>query len=121
MILQHRTIILAIMAAMVLALGVPVEAASPAAAGAKSEVTLSWDQFVKITGYDPTKKGGQVITVTWKEIEKLLGVKKIDRVGAEATVDLPWTEFRALLEYSVKADKGDTAPPPTNGRSRACG
>jgi len=117
MIMERKAIIWATVAVMVLALGVSVDAAAPpaaAAAATKGQVTLSWDQFVKITGYDPTKKGGQVITVKWDEIEKLLGVKKIDRVGAAATVDLPWTEFRALLEYSVKAGKGDTSPPPTD-------
>jgi len=114
--MERKAIILAAVAVMVLALGVSVDAAAPPAPGAetKGQVTLSWDQFVKITGYDPAKKGGQVITVKWNEIEKLLGVKKIARVGAAATVDLPWTEFRALLEYSVKAGKTDTTPPPTD-------
>ena len=114
--MERKAIIWATVAVMVLGWGVSAGAAAPPAAAAESkgQVTLSWDQFVKITGYDPTKKGGQVITVKWDEIEKLLGVKKIDRVGAAATVDLPWTEFRALLEYSVKAGKGDTTPPPTD-------
>jgi len=114
--MERKAIIWAMVTVMVLGWGVSVGAAAAPAAAAetKGQVTLSWDQFVKITGYDPTKKGGQVITVKWDEIEKLLGVKKIDRVGAAATVDLPWTEFRALLEYSVKAGKGDTTPPPTD-------
>jgi len=99
---------------MVLGWAGQLGAAQPAADD-KGQVTLSWAQFVKITGYDPTKKGGgQVITVKWDEIEKLMGVKKIDRVGAAATVDLPWTEFRALLEYSVNKGKPDTSPPPTD-------
>jgi len=116
MIMERKALVLAMVAVMVLGWGISVGAAAAPAAAAetKGQVTLSWDQFVKITGYDPTKKGGQVITVKWDEIEKLLGVKKIDRVGAAATVDLPWTEFRALLEYSVKAGKGDTTPPPTD-------
>jgi len=114
--MERKAIIWAAVAVMVLGWGVSAGAAAPAAPAAETQgqVTLSWDQFVKITGYDPTKKGGQVITVKWDEIEKLLGVKKIDRVGAAATVDLPWTEFRALLEYSVKAEKGDTTPPPAD-------
>ena len=114
--MKRKAIILAAVCAMVLGWGSLSDAAAPpkAAADDAGQVTLSWSQFVKITGYDPTKKGGQVITVKWAEVEKLLGVKKIDRVGAAATVDLPWTEFRALLEYSVKKDKPDTAPPPTD-------
>jgi hypothetical protein len=114
MIMERKAIILVTVCAMVLALGVSIGSAAPPVVDAKGQVTLSWDQFVKITGYDPSKKGGQVITVKWDEIEKLLGVKKIARVGAAATVDLPWKEFRALLEYSVKKDKTDKAPPPTD-------
>ena len=41
----------------------------------KGEVVLSWDQFVKITGYDPATKGGQAVTVPWNEVQDLLGVK----------------------------------------------
>ncbi|MDP6637473.1 MAG: hypothetical protein QGG42_21450 [Phycisphaerae bacterium] len=110
--MKRKATILVVICAMVLVWGGQVGAAAPkAAAGDGGQVTLSWDQFVKITGYDPTKKGGQVITVKWAEIEKLLDVKKIDRVGAAATVDLPWTEFRALLEYSVKKGKPGSPPP----------
>ena len=32
---------------------------------AQSSVTLNWDDFVKITGYDPAAKGGQVLTIPW--------------------------------------------------------
>ena len=112
--MKRNAMVMAVMGAMVLGLcGLSEAAAPPKPASADGQVTLSWAQFVKITGYDPTKKGGQVITVKWNEVEKLLGVKKIARVGAAATVDLPWTEFRALLEYSVKKDKVDATPPPT--------
>ncbi len=115
MIMKRNVMILAVMCAMVLGWVGQLDAAAAPAANANGQVTLSWAQFVKITGYDPTKKGGgQVITVKWDEIEKLLGVQKIDRVGAGATVDLPWTEFRALLEHSVKKAKGSTAPPPAD-------
>ncbi len=112
--MKRNAMILVTVGAMILSFGVSIVSAAPPAVDAKGQVTLSWDQFVKITGYDPSKKGGQVITVKWDEIEKLLGVKKIDRVGAAATVDLPWKEFRALLEYSVRKDKTDKAPPPTD-------
>jgi len=113
--MKRSVMISAVVCAMVLGLCGPVLAAAPKAAPDDGgQVTLSWAQFVKITGYDPTKKGGQVITVKWAEIEKLLDVKKIDRVGDAATVDLPWTEFRALLEHSVRKGKGSTAPPPAD-------
>lgn len=82
----------------------------------KGKVILSWDEFVKITGYDPAKKGSQVVTIPWKEVEKLLGVKKITRLSKSATVDLPWKDFKSLLESSinrrVRAEK--IAAPPTD-------
>jgi len=89
-------------------------AAQPEAARDKGEVTLSWDQFVAITGYDPAKKGAQLLTIPWAEVQDLLGVK-VEKVGQAATVDLPWQEFKALLEWSIqrKAGKPDT-PPPTD-------
>ena len=103
--------------AVVLVLGVLVTGAvagQPETPREKGEVVLSWDQFVKITGYDPAQKGGQAITIPWAEVEALLGVK-IEKVGKAATVDLPWNEFKALLEWSVqrKAGKQDV-PPPTD-------
>ncbi len=81
----------------------------------KGEVTLSWDQFVKITGYDPANKtGGGILTIPWAEVQNLLGVK-VEKMGQAATVDLPWTEFKALLEWSINQKAGKaTAPPPTD-------
>jgi len=77
-------------------------------------VTLSWDQFVKITGYDPANKSGGVLTIPWAEVQNLLGVK-VEKMGQAATVDLPWTEFKALLEWSIQQKAGKaTAPPPTD-------
>ena len=77
----------------------------------KGQVILSWDEFVKITGYDPTKGGPQAITVPWGEVENLLGVK-IEGVAKATTVNLPWKEFKALLEWSVqRKDKPKVAPP----------
>ncbi|MCK4601232.1 MAG: hypothetical protein KAU28_02120, partial [Phycisphaerae bacterium] len=87
-----------------------VWAAPPKAAptvNGKGQVILSWDEFVKITGFDPLKQkvqGQQVIKVPWADIEKLMGVK-VENVGKATTVDLPWQEFKALLEYSVRKDK----------------
>jgi len=78
----------------------------------KGQVILSWDEFVKITGYDPTKGGPQAITVPWSEVEALIGIK-IQGVEKATTVNLPWQEFKALLEWSLKS-KGAKAPPPTD-------
>ncbi len=80
----------------------------------KGEVTLSWDQFVKITGYDPANKGGSILTIPWTEVQNLLGVK-VEKVGQAAMVDLPWQEFKALLEWSIQQKAGKIgAPPPTD-------
>jgi hypothetical protein len=80
---------------------------------ARGQVILSWNEFVKITGYDPAHKGGQTLTIPFSEVQKLLGVK-IDQ-PLNATVDLPWTEFKALLEWSVnRKDGSSSAPPPTD-------
>jgi len=81
----------------------------------KGQVILSWDEFVKITGYDPARKGGQVLTVAWEDLEQLLGVDRIKDVKRGTTVDLPWKDFKALLEWSVKRkEKKDEVPPPTD-------
>jgi len=81
----------------------------------KGQVTLTWDEFVKITGYDPAKKGGQVLTIPWTEVENLLGVKVPEMANKTATVDLPWNEFKALLEWSIKKkDEKQDTPPPTD-------
>ena len=86
---------------------------APAPGVDRSQVVLSWDQFVKITGYDPAKGGARTLSIPWTEVESLLGVK-VDRVGKEATVDLPWSEFKALLEWSMKQKEKPEAQPPTD-------
>jgi len=92
----------------------PAAAQDPPVDVGRGKITLSWDEFVRITGYDPANKGGQVITVPWADVENLLGVK-VESIGEKTTVDLPWTEFKALLEWSVRRkDKPDDAPPPTD-------
>ncbi|MBM4037401.1 MAG: hypothetical protein FJ290_02710 [Planctomycetes bacterium] len=107
------------MVALVVGLAAPMLWAGEPAKGdpsrEKGEVTLSWDQFVKITGYDPANKtGGGVLTIPWAEVQNLLGVK-VEKMGQAATVDLPWTEFKALLEWSINQKAGKaTAPPPTD-------
>lgn len=81
----------------------------------KGTVTLSWDEFVKITGYDPTRKGSQVLTIPWSEVESLLGVELKGKVGMDRTmVDLPWSDFKALLEWSIKKRPEVETPPPTD-------
>lgn len=100
--------------AMALAAGYVLAAqpAKPASPRERGEVVLSWEEFVKITGYDPARKGGQVITIPWSEVEDLLGVK-VEPVGKATTVNLPWTEFKALLQWSIQRKAGK-APPPTD-------
>ncbi|MEI7836023.1 MAG: hypothetical protein WCK05_06385 [Planctomycetota bacterium] len=78
----------------------------------KGQVIMTWEEFQRITGYDPAKKGGQIVTIPWTQIEELMGTK-IENVGGAATVDLPWTEFKALVAWSVtKKGVKDEAPPP---------
>ena len=101
-------------AALLAASAATALAAPPQLGEGKGQVTLSWDEFVKITGYDPGRKGAQVLTIPWTEVEKLLGVEKIQRVGQGATVDLPWQEFKALLEWSLKRKDDPGARPPTD-------
>ncbi len=84
----------------------------PALGEGKGQVVLSWDEFVKITGYDPSKPA-TTLTIPWSQVEDLLGVK-VDRVGEGSTVDLPWTEFKALLEWSVKQKAPEEEAPPTD-------
>jgi len=89
-------------------------AGAPVLGDGKGQVILTWDEFVKITGYDPQRKGGQVLTIPWEEVEKLLDVK-VEKVGKAVTVELPWNDFKALLEWSVqrKAAAPVEVPPPT--------
>jgi len=92
--------------------GQPKEAGAPKLGEGRGQVILTWDEFVKITGYDPAKKGAQVLTIPWKEVEDLLGVK-IKEVGKATTVDLPWDEFKALLQWSIQRKAGEVVEPPT--------
>ena len=89
----------------------PALAEAPKLGEGKGQVTLSWDEFVKITGYDPAKKGSQVLTIPWAQVEDLTGLK-VDGAMKGATVDLKWGEFRALLEWSIK--RKDEVPPPAD-------
>jgi len=79
----------------------------------KGQVILSWDQFVKITGYDPAKGGPTMLSIPWKDVQDLLGVK-VENVGNRTMVDLPWTEFKALLAWSMKRKEKPEESPPTD-------
>ena len=113
---MRRVLTLLVAGAMILAAGAafaaePAKAAAPAE---KSKVILTWDEFVKITGYDPATGSGQRLTVPWTEVESLLGIK-IEKVTKETAVDLPWSEFKSLLEWSIQ-HKGEApgAKPPSD-------
>ena len=94
------------------ALAQPTKAAPKLGEG-KGKVILTWDEFVKITGYDPARKGGQVVTIPWKDVQKLLG-DKAPKLGAGTKVELRWSEFRALLEWSIKQKDPKEEAPPTD-------
>lgn len=112
---MKRMIILGIAASLLLAavpaIGVAANDKNPAAS--KGQVTIGWEEFVKITGYDPMKGGGQMLSIPWPEVQKLIGVK-VQGIGEGTIVDLPWKEFKALLEWSIQREAGETAPPPTD-------
>ncbi len=109
---MKRTLVMMMVVAMVGPLA--ALAAPPVLGEGKGSVTLTWDEFVKITGYDPAKKGAQVITVPWKEIEQMLDVKIAGPQVKGATVDLPWKDFEALLRWSIERKKPKETPPPTD-------
>jgi len=79
----------------------------------RGAVTLTWDEFVKITGYDPAKKGS-TITVPWKEVQDLLGVE-VKGIQGGTSIDLPWAEFKELMKWSIerKAQGEKKTPAPT--------
>jgi len=114
---MKRMIILGIAASLLLAaipaIGVAANANVKNPAASKGQVTIGWAEFVKITGYDPMKAGGQMLSIPWPEVQKLIGVK-VQGIGEGTIVDLPWKEFKALLEWSIQREAGETAPPPTD-------
>ena len=95
------------------AMGAAAHAAAPKLEEGRGTVTLTWNEFVKITGYDPARKGAQVLTIPWAQVEELLGVK-VDGKVKGATVNLPFAEFKALLLWSIQRKEADAAPPPTD-------
>jgi len=106
-----RTLRITGMALLIAATCATARAEAPKLGDGKGQVTLTWDEFVKITGYDPAKKGSQVLTIPWTQVEELTGLK-VAGAMKNATVDLKWNEFRALLEWSIK--RKDETPPPAD-------
>lgn len=88
-------------------------AAPPPADIGRGQVIMSWEEFVRVTGCDPARKENkQVLTIPWAEVESLLGVEIKVKGMDRTTVDLPWSEFKALLEWSVNQKKPAIEPPP---------
>ena len=113
---MKRTMILGTLAAVMLGtvmLAATAGFAADATADSGSKVTLTWPEFVKITGYDPMKKGGQTLSIPWADVQKLLGVE-VTGVGAGTIVDLPWQDFKALLDWSIQREAGKEAPAPVD-------
>ena len=110
--MQLRTYAAAVLATVLIAGWAGAESGIKSADG-RGQVILSWEEFIKITGYDPAKGGAQTLSIPWSEVEDLIGVK-VEKVGAATTVDLPWGEFKELLQWSVRRQDKDTAPPPTD-------
>ncbi len=119
----QRMLIVGLAAALLAGAGALVRAAEPAAQPAAaapppaaddkdSRVTLTWDKFKQITGWDDARKPEEagVFTLSWKEVEDLLGVKVKDM--ANAKIRIPWQEFKALLVWSIEQKKKPEAGPP---------
>ena len=92
-----RTATWVVLALSVVAFGAATEtawAAEPKGDEGPSSVTLSWEKFKAITGWDDGGKPGEggAFTLTWKEVEDLIEV----RPGPDATtqftdvVSLEW-------------------------------
>ncbi len=108
----------ALIAMLAVALTVSAATAAPATAPGtandKGQVILSWDQFVKITGYDPAGDTPGMLTIPWSEVQKMLG-DEVKLPKTSGTVDLPWQDFKALLLWSIERKQaGGDAPPPTD-------
>jgi len=107
-----RTIILSMTLVLLAAAAVTgQEAQGPTLDDTTGIVTLTWDQFVQITGYDPTRRGNQTVTIPWSEVKALLG-DAAPELAEGTTVALSWNEFKTLLEWSIQQrQQGDPSPP----------
>ena len=112
---MKRTAILSMtMMALVASAAVATDPATATLGEGKGLVTLTWDQFVKITGYGPSQKAGQILTIPWSEVKELLG-EAAPKLAEGTTVELRWSEFKALLEWSIRQkEPKDDVPPPTD-------
>lgn len=67
-------------------------------------VLMPWADFKKVTRWDDRVLPGEAdrdrFTVSWKEVQSLLGVDIPDI--DTANLKLPWKEFKTLLEWSVR-------------------
>jgi len=93
----------------------PAPPAAGAPADAENKVTLSWQKFKEVTGLtedDLKAREPGTFTLSWDEVEDLLGIK-IEKVG-QAKVRIPWQEFKALLVWSIEQKKPKTPPPPAD-------
>jgi len=112
--MKHALTLLLVAALASAAVAAPAKAPAPGTVNEKGQVILSWDQFVKITGYDPTGKGPQTLTIPWAEVQKMLG-DEVKLPKTTGTVDLPWQDFKALLQWSIERKQAaPTTPPPTD-------
>jgi len=103
-----------VMVAVAFGAAAPAWAAEPKGDEGPSSVTLSWEKFKAITGWDDAGKPGEggTFTLTWKEVEDLVGVKVQNMDNAK--VRIPWKEFKALLLWSIEQKKKpEAANPPS--------
>jgi hypothetical protein len=116
---RHTGWTLAAAGAVMLALAASAGAANEEKAGPPTagEVTLPWDIFKKVTGFREDMAAANeagTFTLSWEEVESLLGVKMEAKMPG-SKVKIPWQEFKALLEWSIKEqEKGKAPPPPTD-------
>ena len=97
------------------ALGAPPRGDEELPRDAEGRVILPWETFKEVTKWDearpPAEEPG-VFTLSWEEVQDLLGIK-IENV-AQAKVRIPWQEFKALLVWSIEKKKEPEAPPPAD-------
>jgi hypothetical protein len=84
------------------------------AGGGQGEVVMPWDTFKKVTGYseaDMAADRAGTFTLSWDEVQSLLGIK-IENVGQNTKIRIPWQEYKALMLWSINQKKKPDAPAP---------
>ena len=73
-----------------------------------SSITMEWDEFKQVTGWDPEKarEDRERFTIPWSEVKDLFNLEIENVDGAE--LKLPWREFKTLLEWSIREDERKT-------------